>query len=118
MQIFKTRWFNKWAKKEKLADRILITVVAEMEQGLIDADLGGHVVKKRISLPGRGKRGGARTIIDYKIEEKAFFIYGFAKNRQTNVSATELETLQILAADLLGYDSATLKKLVEQKKLI
>ncbi|MEN8216230.1 MAG: type II toxin-antitoxin system RelE/ParE family toxin [Pseudomonadota bacterium] len=118
MQIFKNRWFNKWAKKEKLADSTLRAAVAEMEDGLIDADLGGHVVKKRIPLPGRGKRGGARSIIAYRIEEKAFFIYGFAKNKQANLSATELEALQILAADLLGYDSATLKKLVEQKKLI
>ncbi len=118
MQIFKNRWFNKWAKKEKLVDSVLITAVAEMEQGLIDAELGGYVVKKRIPLPGRGKRGGARTILAYRIEEKAFFIYGFAKNRQDNLSATELEALQILAADILGYDNATLKKLVEQKKLI
>jgi hypothetical protein len=118
MQIFKNRWFDKWAKKEKLMDSVLITAVAEMEQGLIDAELGGHVVKKRIPLPGRGKRGGARTILAYRIEEKAFFIYGFAKNRQDNLNATELEALQILAADILGYDNATLKKLVEQKKLI
>jgi len=88
-----------------------------MEHGLIDAELGGHVVKKRIPLPGRGKRGGARSIA-YRIEKKAFFIYGFAKKKPANLSATELEALQILAADLLGYDSATLKKLVEQKKLI
>ncbi len=118
MQIFKNRWFDKWAKKEKIADSVLIIAVAEMEQGLIDAELGGHVVKKRIPLPGRGKRGGARTIIAYRIEEKAFFIYGFAKKRQANISATELEALQILAADLLGCDSVTLEKLVEQKKLI
>lgn len=94
----------------------MIAAVVEMEQGLIDAELGGNVVKKRIPLPGRGKRGGARSIIAYRIEEKAFFI--FAKTKQANLSATELEALQILAADLLGYDSATLKKLVEQKKLI
>ncbi len=99
-------------------DSVLITAVAEMEQGLIDAELGGHVVKKRIPLPGRGKRGGARTILAYRIEDKAFFIYGFAKNRQDNLNATELESLQILAADVLGYDNATLKKMVEQKKLI
>jgi len=66
MQIFKNRWFNKWAKKEKLADSTLRAAVAEMEDGLIDADLGGHVVKKRIPLPGRGKRGGARSIIAYR----------------------------------------------------
>ncbi|MCK5523361.1 MAG: type II toxin-antitoxin system RelE/ParE family toxin [Thiomargarita sp.] len=99
-------------------DSVLITAVAEMEQGLIDAELGDHVVKKRIPLPGRGKRGGARTILAYRIEDKAFFIYGFAKNRQDNLNATELESLQILAADVLGYDNATLKKMVEQKKLI
>ena len=117
MQIFKTRYFNKWAKKEKLSDQLLITAMIEIEQGLNFVDLGGHVIKKRVALPGRGKRGGARTMIAYKIEEKAFFMYGFSKNQQANINATELEALQILADDLLHYDPSTLAKLLKQKEI-
>ncbi|NQZ08237.1 MAG: type II toxin-antitoxin system RelE/ParE family toxin [Algicola sp.] len=65
MKIFKTHWFNKWAKKENLPDNALIVAVMEIERGLVDANLGGHVVKKRVAMPGRGKRGSMRTIVAY-----------------------------------------------------
>ena len=66
-----------------------------MERGLIDADLGGHVMKKRIAVGGRGKSGGARTLLAYKSGDKAFFVYGFAKNALANVSADELRALKL-----------------------
>jgi hypothetical protein len=46
------------------------TAVQEMVAGLIDADLGGHVYKKRVAMPGRGKSGGARVILGTRLEEK------------------------------------------------
>ena len=58
MQILKSRAFSKWSAKEGLDDDALRNAVDEMERGLIDADLGGHVVKKRVAVKGRGKRGG------------------------------------------------------------
>lgn len=58
-RVFKTRHFSRWMRKTELSDSALCVAVAEMEQGLIDADLGGGVVKKRVALPGRGKSGGA-----------------------------------------------------------
>ena len=63
MRVFKTRFFSRWMRKTELTDSALCHAVAEMGQGLIDADLGGGVVKKRIGLAGRGKRGGARTLV-------------------------------------------------------
>jgi len=117
MRIFKTQWFTKWAKKEKLPDSSLVAAVEEMEQGLVDADLGGHVMKKRVALPGRGKSGGARTIIAYQVEDKAFFIYGFAKNKRDNVSAKELQALQVLAADLLEYTAPMLESAMKENEL-
>ena len=68
-----------------------------MEQGLIDARLGGQVVKKRVGLRGRGKRGGARTLVAFRQDDKAFFIYGFAKSERANVSGDELKALKLLA---------------------
>jgi len=52
-----------WGRKVGIGDEVLCAAVEEMIQGLIDADLGGRVFKKRVPVPGRGKRGGARTIV-------------------------------------------------------
>ncbi len=58
---FKTRTFSKWMRKTDLKDQDLLLAVAEMEAGLVDADLGGNVFKKRIALPGMGKRAGGKN---------------------------------------------------------
>ena len=103
MRVFKTRQFDRWARKEGVTDPMLWAAVIEMENGLIDADLGGHVVKKRIALPGRGKRGGARSLLAYRLGDCAFFVYGFAKNERTNIDDRELKALKLLASALLGW---------------
>jgi hypothetical protein len=84
----------------------------------VDADLGGHVYKKRVSLAGRGKRGGARTLIDFRIGEKAFFLYGFVKNVRSNISDKDLKALRLLAGVLLDYADAALTKAVKAGELI
>lgn len=74
MRVFKNKAFSKWASKENLDDESLRLSVNEMDDGLIDADLGGHVFKKRIAIAGRGKSGGIRTLLAYKMGNKAFFV--------------------------------------------
>lgn len=64
-------------RKAGLTDDALRDAVTETVLGLIDADLGGHVVKKRLALPGQGKRGGARTIVATRLADRWFFLYGF-----------------------------------------
>lgn len=118
MQAFKTKVFAKWADGEGLADELLASAVAEMEQGLIDAHLGGLVVKKRVALPGRGKRGGARTLVAFRQGDKAFFVYGFAKNERANVSDKELQALKMLAKELMNYTTAALTKAMKAGELI
>lgn len=118
MRIFKTKWFQKWESKEDLGDETLRRTVAEMAAGLIDADLGGHVLKKRVALPGRGKRGSLRTLVAFKADEKAFFIYGFAKNERDNISQNELKALRLLATELLSYGPASLAKAMMTGELI
>lgn len=93
MRVYKTKSFHRWAKKERLTNTALLHAVDEMEQGLIDADLGGHVYKKRMAIGGRGKCGGVRTLIAYQYGDRAFFMYGFAKNQKANVSPTERRVL-------------------------
>lgn len=100
--ILKTRTFTRWMRKTGLTDQALCQAVSEMAQGLIDADLGGGVIKKRVALPGRGKRGGARTIVATNRGDRWFFIYGFEKNERADIDKDELKFLQEVAKELLG----------------
>lgn len=117
MRIFKTKWFHRWAAKEGLTETVLRAAVVELGQGLGDA-LGGYVYKKRIALPGRGKRGGARTLIAYRSGQAVFFMYGFPKNERANIDNDELKALRLLAKELLGYGAQELAKAVEAGELI
>lgn len=103
-EVFRTRAFTRWMLKAGLSDSMLCKAVSEMESGLIDADLGGYVLKKRVALPGRGKRGGARTIVATNLENRWFFLYGFGKNERANIDKSELRLFQEVAAELLGLD--------------
>jgi len=89
-----------------------------MQSGLIDARLGGQVVKKRVAASGAGKRGRTRTLIAFKGREKAFFIYGFAKNERPNISQNELRALKLLARELLNYTAHELAKASQAGELI
>jgi len=115
-RVFKTRYFNRQMKS--LDDSALCAAVEEMMQGLIDADLGGYIVKKRVALPGRGKSGGARTIVATKKGKRWFFIFGFAKNDKANITASELERLQSFASDLLSLSDKSLDEVVKEGKLV
>lgn len=113
-RIFKTRHFNRWRRKAKLSDALLYEAVLEMEKGLIDADLGGYVIKKRVALPGRGKSGGARTLVATNKGTRWFFIFGFEKNERANITESELTALQYLASDLLNLSSEKLDYQIEK----
>lgn len=118
MRAFKIKAFSKWASGEGLSDDVLASAVVEMEKGLIDAKLGGQVVKKRVALPGRGKRSSIRTLVAFRQGNKAFFIYGFAKNERANVSNKELRALKMLAKELMNYTTAALTKAMKAGELI
>jgi hypothetical protein len=82
----------------------LRTAVQEIEQGLIDGDLGGGVLKKRVGVPGRGKSGGARVVLATNRGDRWFFVFGFLKNQRANISPRELDALRELAHDLLALN--------------
>lgn len=100
-------------RKTGLTDEALRQSVAEIAAGSVDANLGGNLVKKRIALPGRGKRGGARTIIATNLDDRWFFLFGFAKNERANIDADELEALQELAKQYLALDEQQLDHAVD-----
>jgi hypothetical protein len=109
---FKTKNFNKWMRKTDLKDQDLLVAVAEMEAGLVGVDLGGNVFKKRIALPGAGKRAGARTLVASKSSKKWFFLYGFAKNEKDNINDDELVHLQGAANRLMNLTDHDIEKVI------
>jgi hypothetical protein len=117
-RVFKTRQFAKWMRKTDLTDEALCLAVSEMVGGLVDADLGGDVLKKRVALPGRGKRGGARTLVATRRASRWFFVFGFEKNEKANVTSTELEALQWLAKQLLDLTGRQLEVAAQDGSLV
>lgn len=111
-RIFKTRHFQRWMRKTELTDSALCKAAEEMAAGLIDADLGGGVVKKRVGLAGRGKRGGVRTLVATNKGSRWFFVFGFEKNDRANVSDEELDGLRAIASDLLARTGKQLDEAV------
>ncbi|MBC7611052.1 MAG: type II toxin-antitoxin system RelE/ParE family toxin [Polaromonas sp.] len=116
-RVFKTRHFSRWMRKTELTDGALCQAVIEMMQGLIDAELGAGIVKKRIGLAGRGKRGGVRTLIATNKGSRWFFVFGFEKNDRANIADDELEALQGIAAELLLLSGRELDYAVQDASL-
>lgn len=108
MAVYKTRWFDRWARKEGLTSSSLCAAVREMAAGLFDADLGGGLLKKRIARPGQGKRGGFRTLVATNKGTRWVFVYGFPKNERSNIDKDEEAALKKLAAHLLALTAQTL----------
>jgi len=104
-------------RKTGLSDAALCKAAAEMQQGLIDADLGAGVMKKRVPMPGRGKSGGARTLVATNKGDLWFFVFGFEKSERANISPQELDALQAIAADLLQLTAKDLDAQVETDAL-
>lgn len=117
-RVFKTRHFARWMRKTELTNPALCKAVAEMVEGLIDADLGGYVLKKRVALPGRGKSGGVRTLVATRKGTRWFFVFGFEKSDRANISDVELEGLQSLASDLLARTNPQLDEAVAEGALL
>jgi len=108
MRVFKNKPFARFARKAGLADQALLKAITDAERGLVDADLGGGVLKQRVAREGGGKSGGFRTIILFRSGERAFFVHGFAKSDRDNIRDDELEAFKLLATALLGYDDTAL----------
>ena len=112
MRLFKNAWFERFARKQGITDKALGAAVARAERGLIDADLGGGVIKQRVARPGQGKSGGFRTIILYRATERAFFVYGFAKSNRENIDNDEEATFRKAAVHVLGLSEEHLAELI------
>lgn len=113
MQIFKNSWFARFADKEDIDDTKLVEAVLAAERGLIDADLGGGVIKQRIARSGEGKSGGYRTILIFRKGDVAFFVYSFSKSSRDNITREELQVFKKLARAMLALSEEEIKKQVK-----
>jgi hypothetical protein len=116
-RIFKTRYFSNWLEKTELTDALLLNAVEEMERGLIDADLGGGVFKKRVALPNRGKSGSVRTLIATNKNDRWFFMFGFEKNQRDNIDKSDLKFLKQSAKKMLSFSDELLDITLQIKEL-
>ena len=114
MKIYKTKWFVRYARKVRLKNNELCDAIKRVEQGVVDADLGGGLIKLRVPRKGEGRSGGYRMLIAYRQGNRAIFLYGFAKNERDNIQADELKTLKDIAADWLKASREGLKKAVKK----
>lgn len=117
MRIFITKWFRRFARKQRIADDELVDAIDRAERGLIDADLGRSLIKQRVARPGQGARSGYRVFATYRAGELAFFTYGFPKKERDNISDDELEGLQEAGEVLLGLSKAKVATALEEGEL-
>jgi hypothetical protein len=117
-RVFKDFEFHRWARRERLSDEDLRKAANEIESGLVDARLGGHLVKKRVGTGGRGKRGGYRVIVAYRQEDRMVFLYGFEKGDKDNISSKELDALRKLGDYYMSLTQATLSAAVQDGSVI
>ncbi len=87
------------------------------EQGIIDADLGGQVIKQRMGRPQQGKSGDYRTIILFKKDDKAFFVYGYAKNQRDNIEEDELNAFKEMSKELFNLSEEDIEKAINDNEL-
>jgi len=112
-RVFKSKWFQRFAKKEGIADETLMDAIYRAEKGQIDANLGGGVLKQRIARPGEGKSGGYRSIVLFRQGERAVFLYGFSKSERDNIKADEVKAFQEAAKHVLALTDKQMVALVK-----
>jgi hypothetical protein len=113
LRVFKNAWFGRFARKEKISAEVLWEAVDRAEKGLVDADLGGGVIKQRIARPGEGKSKGYRSIVLYRKGDKAFFVYGFPKSDLGNIRDDEQEQFKKAANSIFALSDEQIRQLID-----
>lgn len=117
MRILLVKSFRRFQRREGITDKALAEAIARAEKGLVDASLGGGLIKQRVARPGKGKSGGYRTIIAYREATRAVFLLGFAKSEQDNIDDDELADLKKVGAAALGNTEPAIDSAVEAQTL-
>jgi hypothetical protein len=113
LRVFKNAWFGRFARKENISAQVLWDAVERAEKGLVDADLGGGVIKQRIARPGESKSKGYRSIVLYRKGDKAIFVYGFPKSELGNIRDDEQEQFKKAAKSIFALSDEQIRQLIE-----
>jgi hypothetical protein len=114
VRVFKTKWFTRYMRHERIEDQSLCYAVARAERGLVDADLGGGIIKQRVAREGQGRSGGYRLLMAFRSGDLAVFLYGFAKSERDNIGPDDLETLREIGAAWLEAKDEALEYAIEK----
>lgn len=117
MRVLVIKAFGRFQRRERIADAALVEAIARAERGLIDADLGGGLIKQRVARPGQGRSGGFRTVIAYRSRHRAVFLYGFAKSERDNIDADELESLRQIGASWRNGNDAAIASAIRDERV-
>jgi hypothetical protein len=118
VRIFKTKALARFTKRERISDASLTEAIENAERGLVDADLGGGVIKQRVARLGQGKSGGYRMLIGFRSKRLAVFMFGFAKSERDNIDDDQLATLQEITAAWLAADDKKISEAIKDRLLI
>ncbi len=117
MRIYKTKWLARFARRERITDRSLREAITRAKRGLVDADLGGGIIKQRVSRPGLGRSGGYRMLVAWRAGKRAVLLYGFGKNERDNIDPDELLTLREIGAAWLSADAGRIARAIAEDAL-
>lgn len=118
IEVLKRKDFARWQSGESLPDTTLCEAIKEMESGLIDANLGGSLYKKRVARPGGGKSGGYRTVLSARIGSRYVFLHGFPKSAKANITANERRALQYAGKVFLDLSAEALSTALQSGVLL
>lgn len=118
IQVYRLKAFARFQRREKIPDKALGKAIADAERGLVDADLGGGLIKQRAARTGQGKSGGYRTIIAYRRGDRAVFLFGFAKSERANLDDDELVAWRRIGRAYLALDDELLEAAVAAEELV
>jgi hypothetical protein len=113
VRTFKTKWLARFVRREGITDKSLSDAIGRAERGIIDADLGGGLIKQRVARAGQGRSGGYRVVVAYLKQERAVFLYAFANNERENIGPVELEELRQLGSNWLHSSSQKISEAIE-----
>lgn len=117
MRIYKTKWVGRFTRRERIRDGDLAEAARRAGRGLIDADLGGGIIKQRVARAGQGRSGGYRMLLAYREGHRAVFLYGFAKSERENIGDDELQTLREIGAAWLAADAQRIARAIKENAL-
>jgi len=112
LRVFLNSWFARFAAKEKISNAALIDAAQRADEGQIDADLGGGVIKQRIARPGEGKSKGFRSIVLFRKGDRCIFVFGFQKSDLGNIRDDEVRQFKKMANHVLNLTDTQLVALL------